>query len=61
MVCLRLQGELARERAEGYGFKPEEVKDVAPLQFVAPNLDSGSGCRARSSFRPQGSLRVASG
>jgi hypothetical protein len=33
------------QSVEGYGFKPEEVQDVAPVQFVACNLDSGGELR----------------
>ena len=32
---------------EGYGFKPEEVSALAPLQFIARDLDSGGERRAK--------------
>lgn len=47
MVCFRLQSDLAVEAVEGMGFKPEEVSNLAPLQFIARNLDTGGELRGK--------------
>jgi hypothetical protein len=46
-VCFKLQGEKALNVVESYGFEREEVGNLAPLQFVARNLDSGGELRGR--------------
>jgi DNA helicase HerA-like ATPase len=48
MVCFRLQGPPALDLVKRfYGFDPEEVGGLAPLHFVARNLDSGGELRGR--------------
>jgi hypothetical protein len=42
-----LQGELAVESVGSYGFRAEEVRELAPLHFVARNLDSGGELRGK--------------
>ncbi len=41
LVCFQLQSDLAIECVEGYGFEGDEVRALAPLQFVACGLDTG--------------------
>jgi hypothetical protein len=47
LVCFQLQSDLAVECVEGYGFKPDEVRALAPLEFVAKNLDTGGELRGK--------------
>lgn len=47
LVCFRLQLDIALEKVEQYGFKPDELKALPDLDFIARNLDSGGDLRGR--------------
>jgi len=46
-ICFRLQSPRALDLVKEYGFDPDEVSALQPLQFVARNLDSGGELRGR--------------
>lgn len=53
MILFRLQCDKIdslRRFVVGYGFNPEEIASLPPLQFVARNLDSGGELRGRIPF-----------
>ena len=45
MVCFKLQSGPALDKAEEMGFDRAEIASLAPLHFVARNLDSGGELR----------------
>jgi len=45
VICFRLQSEKQLDFVAGLGFDREEVKNLAPLSYVARNLDSGGELR----------------
>jgi len=45
MVCFQLQSDLALKCVGDYGFKPEDLRALAPLHFISRNLDSGGELR----------------
>ena len=47
LVCFQLQSDLGLACVEGYGFKPDEVRALAPLEFVSRNLDTGGELRGK--------------
>jgi hypothetical protein len=48
LVAFRVRSPPALKLLESYyGFDPEEVSNLQPLQFVARNLDSGGELRGR--------------
>jgi hypothetical protein len=46
-VCFRLQSELALKVAKNFQFDPDEVANLAPLDFVARNCDTGGMLRGQ--------------
>lgn len=47
MVCFQLQSNLALKCVADYGFRPEELPGLVPLNFIARNLDSGGELRGK--------------
>jgi hypothetical protein len=47
VVCFRLQAEGPLSFAQEFGFDPAEISQLAPLYFVARNMDSGGELRGQ--------------
>jgi hypothetical protein len=46
VICFKLQGK-SLETVERFGFKPEEVEALQPLEWIGRNVDTGGELRGR--------------